>query len=875
MATPSVPSAETRAWTKNMLYQRRLQVCRMIDNKMQSQSSSSGDRPASSNSTLATVGSPPSAAPPRADPRHRPRLSATETREKMQAAFAKAKSLWTNVRAKWNLLQRAERRDSSTREAVGKDLPLILLELLRAENCARQLQDHHFALQCLVARSIVALQQGRLLGSRLIDTASSVPKSIMTLSMSELQHATRCGSLHMCNDCLRPIQSDLKVPVCQFCKVVSTVVANMVDAARDVQPVSPALKHQIEAVLWGTRHLKFVSDILDDAKGQEMVDRVLTSARSITRRHSECCTGTSLLDQVLCFGHVEAATFLKRMAMAYFRKTIVAGTVLSSTDSRLFDGAISFQARRPVCALCRVKTSLKESHIISKGLMKASGDHGPRMQPLLAGRYGQPEIVEVTKQTVRLCCGACEAIFSKNGETSFCEPFRKFIEEIDRVNPKLETFQVDLLNGVSPIFHAIVGIAFRSFALIMGLRINNKTGGDLAALRESSAGLMCALRATMLSSNDTATFRMNADSLVVRFAATEKVYNTSALDRPLFVVDRSIGSGLNVALVHICVHALHFYVFRKGDAKRFLESPLIGYPDVWQTVDVNTTCLVVDPNRIMAPVPWTLEHDVELFDDAVRCFAKSMRRDLVEKHLGPNHPALECIPRPTASIRDLEGPLVRLPKNFEFRVPQYEPNPHFHHSCSIEIAGNGHVCHVHRTYFRDQVDTVNVHLCCNHAGKLIVVLDVDMTKLLGQFENVSHLRPRLVFAVFVQNPKRINGRVEWDITPCGPDDHRDLFQWDNGAFAELGRQLPIDAVRCMFEFPIFRARLHEQVFKSVGRPLRPLPPAVRDAFFDEDGVPFYNKIKQTHLDNITILGQTALQFEIWLLKNGPRCSSST
>ena len=185
-----------------------------------------------------------------------------------------------------------------------------------------------------------------------------------------------------------------------------------------------------------------------------------------------------------------------------------------------------------------------------------------------------------------------------------------------------------------------------------------------------------------------------------------------------YVVDRSYGAGLNLVFVHICLHDLHFLVTIA------LDKEVLMTDDCSREITSKTRDLFLDigllqtlDDALVSTFPgWFCRHDNELYEDAMRAFALSMDRDRVEKALGESHPALSRIPSAVGSLDQLEGPLVRLPKDIVWRPQLYAENPVTHHPGSVQFNGSSsHVGHVHRSKIVDNgpkdIPVINAHLC--------------------------------------------------------------------------------------------------------------------------------------------------------------------
>lgn len=701
----------------------------------------------------------------------------------------------------------------------------------------------------------------KLCNAKMLNLRRLVRRPLKDVQLTDLS-----GDLKACFSCLRPYRSNRKRP-CPFCKIVG-------DSPREL--VGLPVDETAKRVLWGSRRLEFVEQVLGTAARDEMGNRVLEHAKAYVRTADACCKTENLRERLRHVNHRDANIFLHQLALACFRAVVASGSTLTQSDSLLYDKIVDTQPGRPVCALCRVETSLLGSHIISKSLLMLGGNYVPALQPRISGGYdGEAAVVHVLKHTERLCCRGCEDIFTNFGENFFGEAFRTFVDSFDRssILQRCDFECVCNADGASSIFHTIVGIACRSF-LSFSTDVRPKVGGDLNTLKASAARLRVALRAGMLASGDKNRFRQASKDIAVRCLLSKCFLEENTLKRPLFALNRAIGGGADLALVHISIQGVHFVVVHADDLQKLFNINFFAdacVKDRLLTVDVDTTRLDFNlcggGEMLHETFPMLLDHDVEIYNDHLRAFALSLLRDRAESLLGAGHPALLAIPEASDDIlgdKGLECPLVRLPQSFKCRVPIYIEPRCMHHP--VVIQGNGtrsSVCHVHRMTFAVIDGTqswVNVYLCIDN-GNIVVVLDVDMTKAVGQRQNVSHLRPRIIFAVKIANPRFMN-RIEadssllalnlpfsgsvgairvldpprvvfWDITPWRENYHEDLFAWNNYKFRSLGdglNGLPMAAVDSMLNHTMFRARLHQQKFPSVDYTLLPLPEDMWEQF---------------------------------------------
>jgi hypothetical protein len=774
-----------------------------------------------------------------------------KTHNLMTSNFAEAQQLWKKTQLVWNGVARCDRALVEHRNRVTTELMDVLKKVSYASRFATEINDVGMLQNCAIARAVVLVFRVKMLGLQ----------QIVRRPLSELQESV--DKMSVCRECLRPFINRSKNSPCTFCNIVKDSV--------DKMPLTD--DPLVIKILFSARRLDLLVKVVSEEAFRSLVDRVLVHARVLCTRVTKCCDSWISDDNVRTISweqlrqwlphtsHVEARTFLETVALMCLRKVVEAGVVLSDDDSLLYDQMIGTQQGRPVCALCRVNTSLIKSHIISRALLELGGKYGPKLQPCVAGVYGKYDVVKVEGHTESLCCKLCELIFSRFGETHFCQQFRGFVDSINRNIPQTESLECASNEcGISSLFHTIVGIACRSL-VSWGTEVSPKQGADLRKLKKSTSRLRELLRSVMLASDNKDLFCEHADKLIVMFVPSSRALSDTP-QRPMFVFNNAYGGEVGAALVHLCLHGLHFFVMCREDGVK-LQRTVLG---TWQEIGIKTGTtaepFTVDLSSV-ARCPWIVNHDIDIFDDLMKGFALSMRRDRIEAHLPPGHSALQCIPDSSGSIMSLQCALVRLPPSMRLTLVPYRQPQFVHHPGKLSVTGkNSGVCHVHRTYFGVDVDNVNVHLCVDN-GTLVAVIDVDMTKLLKREENVSHLRPRLVFAVGVSNGRvSDDGEVEWDIVPY-KDDHEDMFKWDDGLFASLGTELPKAVVTCMFKFYAFRARLHQQKFTSVDYTLRPLPPEVEKAFKVGDRC-LYEPADLRYMGN-TKAGSEALKLEMELV----------
>eukprot|EP00040_Diaphanoeca_grandis_P038821 m.257437 g.257437 ORF g.257437 m.257437 type:complete len:860 (-) comp35307_c0_seq1:49-2628(-) len=726
----------------------------------------------------------------------------------LMLTMANATMEWKKVRQIWNKIPRTE-RSIDNRLNVSDALKTVDRSFTKYFGKP----TNELGLPILVTWAMVQLFQAKMLNQR---------KGVYLMEQ-----------LRICQMCLRPFAV---LKTCPFCKLMKGI-PEMIAAATHTDTVTcPKLQARVELVLWSTRR----PDLMDERARKDTVNKVL----ECVQRH--CCEvlllpqGLDLKETVIHTRSLEKQKkidFVTKWAAHCFRwAMIMTKAPLSCNNSVLYDYCLEISKGQMFCALCRVESRTLKSHIISNCLLKLCGNetssHILKIRDWLEGGFTEPKIINTTSETVSLCCKDCEATFSRNGE-DFLSPLTNCITNLNKgQNPKNVKFELNQY-GQSPIFHAVVGIAFRQCA-VRSVVAANAPNRDMLVVGSKRRELREITRLLMLCTNEKSQFEKAANMIAVLFVPQVDLTISLSpnITKPMYVVERCLGSDL--CFIHLCLHDLHFLVMRRGDLQSVYDMLYVDSLHAPQEIKLDTTELGIDTNF---PTNSLLDHDNELFQDAVRGFAYSMRKTRLRDTYGIV-PSLESlIPEPTASLR-LEGALVRLPKQLTFIVPVYLEPKSSHHPGRLVFSDRGGVCHMHRWHMQD-IPVINTYLCVSGSTEqcIFVVFDVDLTERLGVSQDVSQLRPRLVYAVQIQNPRIQNlenqqgvrfqsqlmaPEIVWDISPYSKHDHEDLFLWDEGKYADLVTELPARGIQLLFNHTMFRARLFQQEFTAEKYTLLPL-----------------------------------------------------